>query len=231
MGTRGFITFVADGQEKTQYNQFDSYPEGVGVAVLHFLHEALMPPAGDLESASLVSVHEVMRAELLAAVRALRVVTEETPITVADLEALERWTDMGVGRKVKPEVLEALRAGEKVPAHEHGMPQWYQLVRRAQGDPSEILCCGVILHDPTFPQDSLWAEWGYVIDLDDGDLEVYLGFQTARHDVGRFADRDPVTDGYFPVRRIAAWPLDELPTHDEFVAACNRIAYPDEDGE
>lgn len=30
MGTRGFITFVIDGVEKTAYNHFDSYPSNWG---------------------------------------------------------------------------------------------------------------------------------------------------------------------------------------------------------
>jgi hypothetical protein len=36
MGTRGAIGFVVDGQEKIAYNQFDSYPDGVGLAVATF---------------------------------------------------------------------------------------------------------------------------------------------------------------------------------------------------
>lgn len=37
MGTRGFVGFVIDGQEKIGYNHFDSYPDGLGVDVLSWL--------------------------------------------------------------------------------------------------------------------------------------------------------------------------------------------------
>lgn len=36
MGTRGFVTFVIDGQEKTAYSHCDSYPERLGLSVLRW---------------------------------------------------------------------------------------------------------------------------------------------------------------------------------------------------
>lgn len=36
MGTRGFVGFVADGHETITYNQFDSYPSGLGAECLEF---------------------------------------------------------------------------------------------------------------------------------------------------------------------------------------------------
>jgi hypothetical protein len=160
-------------------------------------------------------VHEVMRANLTRAVRTLRLVREKEPVTLADVERLAPWTETYVSRRLEP--------GE--------LPDWYQLTRRTQGDPAEIIACGYVLDAAEFPRDSLFAEWGYVIDLDEGDLEVYVGFQTVPHDVGRFAARGSLKDTpgyeyrsteYFPCRRIAAWPLAELPTYVEFEAACLR---------
>lgn len=40
MGTRGAITFVHDGIEKTTYNHLDSYPSALGVDVLEWLRIA-----------------------------------------------------------------------------------------------------------------------------------------------------------------------------------------------
>lgn len=40
MGTRGALTFVVDGVEKTTYNQYDSYPDGLGLDVLAWLRSA-----------------------------------------------------------------------------------------------------------------------------------------------------------------------------------------------
>jgi hypothetical protein len=215
MGTRGFITFVADGVEKTSYARFDSYPQSVGKAVLEFLHDTLTPTDDDTEDASPESVHEVLRAELTNAVRGLRLVSENDVVTSEDVERLAPWTNLNEYAKPKP--------GE--------LPRWCQLTRRSQGDPAQIIACGYVLDDAEFPRDSLFAEWGYVIDMDEGDLEVYVGSQTRPHNVGRFAARGSLKDTpgyehrtteYFPCRRIAAWPLDELPTYVEFEAACLR---------
>jgi hypothetical protein len=41
MGTRGAVVLVADGQEKTVYNHYDSYPDGLGETVLKWVREAL----------------------------------------------------------------------------------------------------------------------------------------------------------------------------------------------
>lgn len=41
MGTRGAWGFVLNGQEKLAYNQYDSYPAGLGTTVLSWLREAL----------------------------------------------------------------------------------------------------------------------------------------------------------------------------------------------
>lgn len=214
MGTRGFITFVVDGVEKTAYQQFDSYPAGLGLTVLEWLRD---------------EVHlnnPTNRTRLWRAAHDLRVVegaerlTKATPVTPADVERLAEWTDLNVdqGRRV-------VESGEK-------LPTWYQLLRGTQGLPGEILRAGVVENAAKFPRDSLFAEWGYVIDLDDNDLEVYQGFQEEPHSVGRFAARGPVNDEpafqhrssvYYPCKRVAAWPLDELPTNDEFIAAAQRF--------
>lgn len=69
MSTRGFISFVIDGQEKTTYNHSDSYPDWLGVRVLAALKGECVTPD---------------------AVRALRVVTEDTPPAAADIERLGR---------------------------------------------------------------------------------------------------------------------------------------------
>lgn len=59
MGTRGLMGFVADGELKVQYNQFDSYPEGwLSLRVLPWLHEILSTPEGENKAKNLVRVLE-----------------------------------------------------------------------------------------------------------------------------------------------------------------------------
>ncbi len=99
-----------------------------------------------------------------------------------------------------------------------------------------MLEAGVIEDASGFPLDSLFAEYGYVIDLDgDGMFEVYVGFQHKPHKLGRFASRDshlteqeaarkanPRLEAlgiYYPVALAARWPLADLPSEAEFIEA------------
>lgn len=172
MGTRGFLGFVVDGEEKIAYNHMDSYPSGLGVAVMSWAAQADLDVAR--KSASV-----------------LRVVSDAEPPTRADIRRLRPYAD--------PEV--------SAPA---GPRDWYSILRGTQGDPAAILACGYIEDAAEFPADSLFAEWGYMVDFDTGRLEVYRGFQDEPHHDGRFADRFPVpSDGYWPVKLVAAFPLDK----------------------
>lgn len=133
----------------------------------------------------------------------LRVVDDGTPVTDDDIAALAPYTDLGVGRR-----------GDR--------PDWYQLLRKTQGDPAAVLAAGVIKDAGDFPADSLFCEWGYLVDFDVRQLEVYVGFQKSPHRRGRFAEAplSEPTNGYHPVARIGMWPLDELPDVDAFVDTC-----------
>ncbi len=78
------------------------------------------------------------------------------------------------------------------------------------------LCNGI-----GFAEDSLFCEYAYVVDLDANRLEVYTGFQKQEHDCGRFASmRSPENeenrrDGYFPIKLLLSYSLDELPTNEQ----------------
>lgn len=101
---------------------------------------------------------------------------------------------------------------------------WYSLLRHTQGAPGLILESGRYTEDNSFPLDSLFCEWVYLVDLDAGVFEVYEGFRKTPPTDGRWAGRaeaQPSASGgsYYPVQRIAFWKLTELPTDDEFLAA------------
>lgn len=197
MGTRGFITFVIDGQEKTAYNHWDSYPDSLGIDVLRWLRT-------ERDRAAVTETAD-WTATLTEAARSLRVVQAHDKPTPADIERFSKfsWNKDQHGGEAD------LRPGQ----------EWYDLLHETQGKPDLILEAGVIEDASQFPQDSLFAEWGYVIDLDEQRFEVYEGFQRSRHDKGRFAGREGTDSGYFPVALHTSWPLSELPDEQAFDAA------------
>lgn len=196
MGTRGFVTFVIDGDEKTAYNHRDSYPDGLGLSVLRWLRT-------ENDRTAATGAQDWLRA-ITDAARSLRVVSPDSSPTAKDIERLRQWS----WNRARHGGNKDLRDGQ----------EWYDLLHETQGEPGLILEAGVIEDAGTFPQNSLFAEWGYVIDLDAGNFEVYEGFQRARHSKGRFAGK-PGADGYSPVALKASWPLSELPDDSAFMAA------------
>lgn len=134
--------------------------------------------------------------------------------------------------------------------------EWYSLLRHTQGDPRAILEAGYMEDARGFPLDSLFCEWGYVVDLDNETLEVYRGFQKEAHHEGRFADRlelrathhcnpdvcfrcgakkgtaeleAPCPKGYYAIRLLKAYPLTALPDNETFVKELNTAAYGEEE--
>lgn len=125
-----------------------------------------------------------------------------------------------------PEQIERLSPYARESVSTRELTDWYVLLRETQGDPAAILAAGHAEHAPDWPADSLFCEWGYLLDLDRGVLEVYRGFQDEPHTDGRFHDRPRPTgryaaSGYYPVRLIASWKLTELPDTHAFLAAVN----------
>lgn len=214
MGTRGSITFVANGEAKTCYNHFDSYPEGLGVEMLRFARRRARQTR-----------------KLKADIMALTVVTDDTPITPEIEDKLAKWTDRNVGGRMTPNGFD-------------NSLNWYQLLRDTQGDPDAILTAGFMEDASEFPFDSLFCEYSYVIDADARTFEVYKGFQTKAHAEGRFAAEynarptNPLAPKWtpkyagdkqwYPVRLIASWGLDDLPTLAEWEIELGKIFAVDE---
>jgi len=80
MGTRGFLGFVVDGDEKIGYSHYDSYPSGLGIDTLTWLREAVSDMDG-----------------LCTQAAALRVVSDDVAPTDEDVERLRPFLDAGIG--------------------------------------------------------------------------------------------------------------------------------------
>lgn len=84
----------------------------------------------------------------------------------------------------------------------------------------EILDCGVMIGDKNFINDSLYCEWGYIVNFDTNMLEIYRGFQKEHHNKGRYANNKP-TIGlyiYYPCALIKEYSLSALPTIKNFLS-------------
>jgi len=130
-------------------------------------------------------------------VDAMRLVSDEEKPTAEDIEKLKPYTDLGVSRQ--------------------STDDWYCLTRKSHGDIKLMLEAGYMGNSNEFINDSLFCEWGYIINLDDNVLEVYKGFQSEEHNLGRYADNKP-DRGYYPCALIATFPFDNLPSEEEFLA-------------
>lgn len=73
---------------------------------------------------------------------------------------------------------------------------------------------------PEFAADSLMCEWAWLVDLDANVFGAYEGFNKEPvSEDNRFASFQPHGNEYHQVKFVRSWPLDALPTNDEFLAA------------
>lgn len=197
IGTRGIVGVIVGGQAKVAYNHFDSYPEALGVTTLLDLRMQHIADGGGKHTWAAVRDQA----------QTVRMIQDEGPDkgerpTDADKAALADYLDTRVSGGSSDD--------------------WYCLTRNLQGKLLEMLKVGYMVDAGEFPHDSLFCEWGYVLNLDEGTFEVYRGFQKAPHSDGHWAHlgRYPREHGdYYPIRRVATWHLHELPTQEEFLAA------------
>lgn len=191
MGTRHLIAVFIDGEYKVaQYGQWDGYPEGQGIDVLHFLREK-------------------MDKELFKdALRNLSYITTE------ELGAL--WKEYGADDEgfVPLDGADAMKRDHPEFSRDTGA-KILEIVQSCPG--------GMRLTDNiSFAADSLFCEWGYVIDLASGTFEVYRGFnkeQPLTEEDRFFFLNDQAEGEYHPIKLAAIWDLNKLPTDEDFLVA------------
>lgn len=198
MGTRNLTAVMVDGEYKVaQYGQWDGYPNGIGVEILAFLHE-ITKDASSLE-------------KFTTYIRGCTLISEEA-IKAAWVEAgadpnsdfVDFETSMKM-REMHPEI--------------HRDTSWRVLQQIFDQGPLQLQS------DIGFAKDSLFCEWAYVIDLDKQTFEVYKGFNQAPLDkserffTGEKLEPDDLGEPYYPIKHEKTWPLDKLPSEDEFLQA------------
>lgn len=194
MGTRGVIGFRIDDKDKVMYNHMDSYPGYLGVKILEDIDEIISLDVSK-------TVKETRINKLKENVRNIRLIEEEEEnLSPVDIEWAKQhgFANFNVG-------------GKEI--------SWYQLLRGLQGNLIDCLKHSVMLDAKDFIKDSLFCEWGYIINLDSLELEVWEGFQTEPAEGNRYGEGVSHTshrgDHYYPCKKVASWPLDELPSEAE----------------
>lgn len=125
-------------------------------------------------------------------------VNENTPPTKKQIKDCEQWTDLSVSTRSTNE--------------------WYCLLRNAQGNLNAYKDgLKYMLDGQSFLLDSLFCEYAYIINTDEGVLEFYSGFnKKARKTKGRYAGRQPerenngYTNEYYGVALIKRYPLEDI---------------------
>jgi hypothetical protein len=140
------------------------------------------------------------RAQLTVDCDAIRMVDEKVAPTDEDIARHGATADMGVG--------------------ERGKVDWYKLLRKTQGSLEKSATAGVMIEGGRdFMRNSLFCEWAYLVNLDDGTLDVYRGFNRKPPTDGIFAGegspdahvKERIGEEYYPCNRIARFPLGDLP--------------------
>lgn len=68
----------------------------------------------------------------------------------------------------------------------------------------------LVYSDVNFIYTSLYCEWLYLIDFDEGNLEIFKGFND-KEPKGRFKNVPPSENGYYAVTLVRTIPLNHLP--------------------
>lgn len=192
MGTRHLTVVIQQETPKVaQYGQWDGYPSGQGITILNFLSHHNSDDFKQFRK-------NVERCKY------------------ADPEYLTKlWKECGADDSgwVTSDISSEFK---------RRYPKIYASTTRDTG--AEILKlihdgeADLLVNSYEFAKDSLFCEYAYVIDLDKNVFEIYEGFNKSPLDEDeRFYDKICNEQAYKPVRFLTSYPLDNLPTPEEFL--------------
>lgn len=147
--------------------------------------------------------------DLKERVAALKIVSDDVPPTQEDIKKLRKWTDLDVGDQSEND--------------------WYCLLRGTQGSLKAILESGYIKHSGRFILDA-FCEYAYILNLDEGVVEFYAGFQKKKHKKGRYGQlhnkKDyPKQEQFWGCALVGTYPMNDIPED------WNEQLFPTEDDE
>lgn len=95
----------------------------------------------------------------------------------------------------------------------------YKVLEHINDDTIEL-----IILDLEFASYSLHCEYGYVIDLDNNQFEIYYGFnQTPLNENDRFFSLQTETHEFYPIKKVLSYDLNNLPSDKNFLEECEKI--------
>lgn len=151
--------------------------------------------------------------------RGVRVLAYCRTHTPAQMSAsFDRITLVDTDTRPTPQQVEDHRDTRDTASYGGGRDEMYSLLIGGAGDlayyddPRHYL----MIDYSGFLADSLFCEWAYVINLDEGVLEVYRGFNKDPRAAGRYAVSG--RDEYAGVRLVETYPLSSLPSDEDFLA-------------
>jgi hypothetical protein len=117
--------------------------------------------------------------------------------------------------KPTPEQIEECMKYTDLSVSNQSVDDWYCLLRDAQGNP-EAYAEGLKYMEEysTFLKDSLFCEWGYVINLTTNRLEIYRGFQKRPQDNRYKYTKSKKDNGYYNCALIREIPLSQVKNFD-----------------
>jgi len=220
MGTRGIHGFSKGGKFKISYNQYDMYPTGVGADL-----------AKELRDMSVRELNEAWkRIRLVSGKRPPSDKNKERYAGIGNLDvstgSMDDW--YCVLRNCQGTLIPWVKGIVTSRDYNSDTREWTDNVYKLEQP------VGHMLDASDFVTDSLFCEWGYIVNLDNNTFEVYRGYQKAPHNDGPFANRkvhDPEhrSDTYYPIALVAVFPLSDLPD-DAAMERLEKMVYgPDEE--
>ena len=205
MGTRGLVAVCKNGEYKiAQYNQFDSYPSCLGVKILDFLKKI---------------INNNTLTDFTKNLNLLK--------SVDDDEYRKLWEDLGIkSNNGFVSMEESEKFYNKYPYLERtSIMDLLDAIVKING---EI----IIKKDIDFAKDSLFCEWGYVIDLDHRYLEIYKGFNKKKlYPEDRFYFDGYFENEYYPIKFIARYDFDSLPKSNTLIELQEKIEQEEDEEE